>query len=95
MESKVGFLETKNANGVIERSSSRLVLIILIVIVCLAAVTESATHIATALTKDVVVKADWYAIAVLAGTLLLGKGINKAAENFKFNVNNDANAKGV
>lgn len=80
LDKPVGFLES----AISRKSNSRLT-VFLCAIICIwaAAVEGSAKLLSVA--KDRAVEADWTAIAILVGTLLLGNGALKVAQRIGVN----------
>jgi len=75
LEKPVGFLES----AISRKSNSRLTVFLCSIICIWAAAVEGSAKLIS-VTKDKPVDADWTAIAILVGTLLLGNGALKVAQ---------------
>lgn len=78
---KVGFLES----NVGRKSNSRLTVAICSGICVFATMVEGCGKIMAIYKGDCTVQADWTAIAILVGAVLLGAGANKAAQRININ----------
>ena len=82
----VGFLES----AVGRKSNSRLTIAICSGICIFATLVEGAGKILAIIKGNCNVEANWYAIGVLVGAVLLGTGVTKAAQRININQPKDS-----